>query len=418
MNNTVRNAALYSSFLCLIALSAGAEEPADLVKKGNFYGDIRYRYEFVDQNGPAPITENARASTLRSRLGFKTGTYAGFQGAIEADLVGKIGADDYNDSVNGLTQYPLVADPDTETLNQLWVSWSGLPQTTAKLGRQTINLDNQRFIGTVNWRQNDQTFDAITVENKSVENLSLFYGFVRTVNRVFGHDHPLGDYDTRTHLAHATYAFQPWMNVTGYGYWMDIDLAPASSSRTFGLRLTGEKPIDGAWSFVYEAEAARQDDHGNNTADYNANYYHISPAVKHGGLTLGLGYESLGGDGTSAFQTPLATLHAFNGWADKFLTTPANGLEDKYAKAAYKVSGIGPWIDNTVFDAVYHDFDAEDTGADYGTEWNLQLSRTFKTEKETYPFKEWSVSLKYADYDAEDLFTDTQKVWLTLGTKF
>lgn len=401
----------------IIPAAAFASDPTDFITKGNFYGDARYRYEMVDQDGPAPITDDAHASTLRLRTGFKTGTHAGFQGLVEFDLVGNIGADDYNDSINGKTRYPLIADPATEVLNQLWVSWAGLPQTTAKLGRQAINLDNQRFIGTVGWRQNDQTFDALTVENKSIEKLSLLYGYVGNVNRVFGPDHPLGDYDTNTHLAHATYAFQPWLNVTGYGYWMDFDLAPASSSRTFGLRLKGDHEFSRG-KFFYEAEAAEQEDHGNNPARYDASYYHISPGVAFGGLSLSAGFESLDGDGRNAFQTPLATLHAFNGWADKFLTTPANGLEDAYGKMSYKIPDAGTWTDNLTFDALYHDYNAANTDADYGTEWNLQIGKVFKTETETYPFKEWSVSVKYADYEADDLFTDTQKLWLTLGTKF
>ena len=45
----------------------------------------------------------------------------------------------------------------------------------------------------------------------------------------------------------------------------------------------------------------------------------------------------------AGFNTPLATLHAFNGWADRFLTTPVKGLADtnikllaKYAKLQAK----------------------------------------------------------------------------------
>ncbi len=416
MNDTICKTLLYAGPLALLS-SAAFAEPADLVKKGNFYGDLRYRYETVDQNGPAPVTDDAHASTLRIRTGFKTGTYAGFQGLVEFDLVGNIGADDYNDSINGKTMFPLIADPETETLNQLWLSWNGFPGTTVKLGRQAINLDNQRFIGTVGWRQNDQTFDSVMIENKSIENLSLLYGYIGNVNRVFGPDHPLGDYDTRTHIAHATYSVQPWLNITGYGYWMDFRLAPASSSQTFGLRLNGERKIGENRTFIYEAEIARQDDYGNNTANYDAVYYHIAPGIRLGGLTLAAGFESLEGNSVSAFQTPLATLHAFNGWADKFLVTPANGLRDSYGKISYKVSGVNPWADGTVLDVVYHDYRAENTGADYGTEWNMQAGRIFQTGN-TYPFKEWSISVKYADYDAEGLFTDTQKIWLTLGTKF
>lgn len=398
-----------------LPLAAHAGEPEDLIKQGAFYGDIRYRYERVDQDG---LPHDAVASTLRTRAGFKTGVYENFQGLFELDLVGRLGKENYNDGKNGKTTYPVIADPLTHEINQAWVSWAGLPQTTVRIGRQVVVLDNQRFIGASGWRQNDQTFDVATVENKSVEDLTLFYGFSGNVNRVFGHDHPQGDWDMRTHMARAAYAWAPWLNIAGYGYWLDIDLAPASSSRTFGVRLTGEEPVSEGLSFFYEAEAAEQHDHGNNPVDYDATYFHLSPGLKWGGLTLAAGFESLEGDGVLAFQTPLASLHAFNGWADKFLTTPANGLEDAYARISYKVSGAGPWLDDTVFDAVYHDFGAENTGADYGDEWNVQIGRTFKTEKTTYPFKEWSFSVKYADYDADDLFTDTQKVWLSIGTKF
>ncbi len=399
-------------------LPAVADDVADIVKKGAFYGDVRYRYEMVEQDGPAPVTADAHASTLRIRAGFKTGVYRDFQALIEADIVGLLGDEDYNDGKNGFTQYPVIADPATEELNQLWLSWAGLPKTTIKLGRQVINLDNQRFIGSVGFRQNDQTFDALFAENKSIDKLTLNYGFADTVNRVFGNKHPQGDWDGNVHMARAGYAHAPWLDAAGYGYWMDFDLAPASSSRTYGLRLKGDVKLADLWTFFYEAEAARQHDHGNNTLNYSESYYHLAPGLKWNNLTLQAGYESLGGDGTAAFQTPLATLHAFNGWADKFLTTPANGLEDSYARVSYKVSGVGTWADDTVLDLVYHDFDAEETSADYGDEWNAQISRTFKTEKTTYPFKEWTVSVKYADYDAKDLFTDTQKVWVTLGTKF
>jgi hypothetical protein len=413
-----RTSSLFA-LLMVCASPALANEAEDaLIKKGAFYGDIRYRYETVEQDGPAPVTEDATASTIRARLGFKTGIYRDFQALFETDIVGKLGDEDYNDGKNGFTQFPVIADPHTVELNQLWLSWAGIPDSVVKVGRQVINLDNQRFVGSVGWRQNDQTFDAASVENKSIENLALSYTYVRTVNRVFGHEHPQGDWGGNTHLAHATYAFAPWLNIAGYGYWLDFDIAPASSDKTYGLRLTGDVPVNDAWTFFYEAEGARQHDHGNNTVDYDESYYLLAPGIKGHGLTFQVGFESLGGNGTTAFQTPLATLHAFNGWADKFLTTPANGLEDAYAKASYKVSGIGKWADDTVFDAVYHDFNAENTSADYGTEWDLQASRTFKTEKTTYPFKEWSVSVKYADYNAEDLFTDTQKVWLTVGTKF
>lgn len=380
-----------------------------------FYVDARYRYEHVEQDS---FTKDADASTLRTKVGYKTNTLNGFQGLIEFEAVGHTGAnDDHNNTVNGKTTYPVIADPDGVELNQLWVSYSGLPDTTIKIGRQGINLDNQRFIGTVGWRQNDQTFDSVIVSNNSIENLNLLYSHVSNVNRIFGNEHPLGDLDTETHIARASYKAADWLTVTGYGYWLDFDRAATSSSKTYGVRLTGDAPINQDWTFFYEAEGAEQDDHGNNTASYDATYYHLAPGVKWNNWTFQAGFESLEGDGTSSFQTPLATGHKFNGWADKFLTTPGGGLEDAYGKVTYKFDGINPWLNSTKLTAVYHDFDAENGSADYGDEWNLQLTRPLKLDNIGWS-EGASVSLKYADYDADSFSTDTQKWWVVFQVRF
>lgn len=418
INSFYRMSGLLALMLACATPAFANEAEDSLIKKGAFYGDIRYRYETVNQDGPAPVTKDATASTIRARLGFKTGIYRDFQALFETDLIGRLGNENYNDGKNGKTQFPVIADPATAELNQFWLSWAGLPQTNIKAGRQVINLDNQRFIGSVGWRQNDQTFDAASIENKSIENLALSYTYARTVNRVFGHEHPQGDWDGNTHLAHAVYAFAPWLNVAGYGYWLDFDIAPASSNKTYGLRVNGDVPVNDVWTFFYEAEAARQRDNGNNPASYSESYYHVAPGIKGRSWTFQLGYEELGGDGANAFQTPLATLHAFNGWADKFLTTPATGLEDAYGKVSYKISGLNEWLDDTTLTAVYHDFSG-DSSADYGSELDLSIGRSFELPNAGQPFKAVDVLFKYADYEADDApFTDTQKAWIQVGIKF
>lgn len=388
--------------------------PEALIKDGAFFGELRYRYEHVDQDG---ISNKADASTVRTNLGFKTGQYYGFRGLIEAQIVNRFGGNDFNDTTNGKTTYPIVADPQTAEINELWLSWSAPLQTEFKIGRQKINLDNQRFVGTVDWRQNDQTFDGIMLTNTSLDKLELQYSFIRNVNRVFGDDHPLGDLDTTTHLAHASYKYADWFNAALYGYWMNFDEAPSLSNRTYGARINGKVPLNDVWSVSYEAEAAMQEDHGDNTAHYDEGYYHVSPGITGYGFTVTGGYEVLQGDGSQAFQTPLATLHKFNGWADKFLTTPANGLEDTYVGASYKVDKIAPCLNGISLSVVYHDFSGEEDG-DYGSEWDASVGKNFTLPKEQ-PFEGLNVLVKYADYDADDTpYTDTKKIWLQVGTKF
>ncbi|MCH8134783.1 MAG: hypothetical protein IIB77_02255 [Proteobacteria bacterium] len=104
-----------------------------------------------------------------------------------------------------------------------------------------------------------------------------------------------------------------------------------------------------------------------------------------------------------AFQTPLATLHAFQGWADKFLTTPAGGIEDFYVSVARKFRG-------TSYSVVYHRFDPETGGPSYGSEWDLVVKRPFA--------ERYSVDLKYANYNASSHATDTEKLWVMFIARF
>ena len=394
--------------------ATSSDDPEVLIKNGSFFGEVRYRYENVDQE---TFTHDAGAHTVRTNVGFKTGVYHDFRGLIEAQIVRNIGDEDFNSTTNGQTAFPVIADPDVSEINELWLSWSGLPQTTIKAGRQKINLDNQRFVGTVGWRQNDQTFDALQVTNSSIEDLDLMYTHIINVNRIFGDDNALGDLDSEIHIAHASYKFTDWLKVTGYGYWFDFDELQGRSSQTYGIRATGKAPINDNWTFGYEAEYATQDDHAGNPASYDEDYYHIAPSIAGYGLKVFGGYEVLEGDGTNAFQTPLATLHKFNGWADAFLNTPANGLEDAYIGATYKVNGTNTMLDGTKFTAVYHDFEGEESG-DFGDELDLAVGRSFTLPDAGQPFKKLNVLLKYADYDGDGGIASREKFWLQFGIKF
>lgn len=415
----------FTAFLALAVLlpsvvladGHGSENIDNIIEDGKFFGDLRYRYEMVDQDG---FTEDARASTIRTNIGFKTGSFKGFKGLGEVQIVENIGANDFNDTVNGNTAYPVVADPDVAEINRFWLEYQGIPDTHIKLGRQFINLDNQRFVGTVGWRQNDQTFDAVRLTNKTIDGLELDYNYVQNVNRIFGDDANLGDLSSKVHLARASYKFTDWLNATAYGYWMDFDRAAALSNKTYGARLTGKTKITDDWTFSYEAEVAAQSEHGANTTDYSETYYHIAPSIKGHGLALKAGYEELGGNGTNGFITPLATLHKFNGWADAFLNTPASGLEDFYFSAAYKVSGTSTPLDGLNFKAVYHDYDSHTGGSDLGDELNLALSKSFALSgaDEGYPFDKVNVALKYADYDGDGGVASREKIWLQVGVKF
>lgn len=411
----------FASFVGLGALPAQAE----FLPSDGFYADVRIRHEGVDQDG---IAKDANANTIRTKFGYKSGVSNGFQFLIEGEDVASIGSTKFNDTLNGKTMYPVVADPVGTEVNQAWVSYSGISDTTIKAGRMGMNLDNQRFVGTVGWRQNDQTYDAVMLSNSSIDGLTVHLAEVSQVNRIFGEDSNVpddpndGKLDTTTRVLNATYKVSDSLSVTGYGYFLDIDDFAGLSSKTYGVRVTGNTQLSDGLKLVYEAELAEQHDYKDNPTSYDATYYHIAPAIKGGNWLVGVGLESLEGEAGNAaksFKTPLATLHKFNGWADKFLATPAGGLEDLYAKAVYTVKGQGNILDNTKFVVMYHEFDAEDStsGMDsLGDELDIAISHPLNVSNIPL-LKSGSILLKYADYDADDFATDTEKLWLEVSFK-
>lgn len=389
-----------------------AEDFSNLFTQGKPILDARYRFENVDQDN---ALRDANAQTLRTRAGFQSGKWYGLSGLVEVDNVSRLGDAAYNDTRNGQTEYAVVADPDGTEVNQALLRYDH-QYGSAVLGRQRINLDNQRFIGGVAWRQNEQTYDGALAQLKPLDGLTLSYAYIDQVNTIFGPDN--GRYDSaanpanidgHSHLINAQYVFMPELTATAYSYLLDLDnlaLTPTSaegmlSSQTSGLRLNGA--IAGV---SYVLEYARQSDYDSNPQDLDSEYYLAELGYTLKGVQLKAGYEVLGGDsgpGNRAFQTPLATKHAFQGWADVFLTTPADGVEDLYFGATAPLFG-------GTLQAWYHDFSTEQGSDDYGSEIDLSYAHPIPGVKGLVGL------VKYATYDSDDeaRSVDTDKVWLQL----
>jgi Alginate export len=396
-------------FVALAAAPAAGEGLETLVKDGKAALDLRYRYESVEQDDKS---STAGANTLRLRLNLATGVVNGFSAFTEFDHVQVIGDEHHDDTRNGLTNYPVVADPEGTDLNQAWAQYAAPKGTWLRLGRQRIALDGERFIGGSGWRQNEQTFDAFRIETKAVPGAVLNYAYVDEVRRVFGPDSgtPPASLDGENHLLNAKLTSLPVGAITVYGYLLDFDDAPGLSSDTFGLRYDGTRAFSDTLNFGWALEYAWQEDAGDNAAQIDAYYSLVELRLLTSAAGFTAGREVLSGEeGTftaatnPAFQTPLATLHKWQGWADKFLTTPSAGIEDLYIGVNLKFAG---WNGQ----ATWHDFSAEANGLDYGTEIDLSVSRKFANRYE--------VLVKYANYDADGLFTDTEKFWLQLGAAF
>lgn len=357
--------------------------------------DLRYRYENVDQDG---IDDKANASTLRSRIGVQTGEVAGFSATADFEDVRAVGDDDYNSTLNGNSDFPVVADPEGTELNQAYLQYKQ-GDTTAKFGRQRVILDNARFVGNVGWRQNEQTYDGLTVANQSIENVTVVYGYVTDVRGI-----TFGATNVTAHLLNASVDKLGPGKLSAYGYLIEMDDTEAELN-TYGLRYAG-KAEAGDLAILFTAEFATQEaDDGTAAENPEADYTLLEAGVQlKNGLTVKVGQEVLGSDdGAYAFDTPLATKHAFNGWADKFLSTDPAGLEDTYVNISGKVAGVK-------LAAIFHDFAANEGNAEYGSEVDLLAVKKFT--------EHYSAGVKAADYQADDFGTDTKKVWLWGQAKF
>jgi hypothetical protein len=364
--------------------------------------DTRLRYESVEQDG---LTQDAEAMTVRARLGFETGKVAGTALLAEGEFVRPI-VEDYNSTTNGNSAFPVVADPRSSEVNRLQLTNSSLPLTTVTLGRQRIVLDDHRFVGNVGWRQNEQTFDAIRVVNTSVPRLTLDVTYLDQVNRVFGPDSPQGRYHGDSVLVNAAYAMAPG-KLTAFAYRVAIEPIAAvpgavrDASQTYGLRFAGARAVDQV-KLSYIASYATQAEAAHNPLSFDLDYYLGELNASYGAWSLGAGIEVLEGDGAKGFTTPLATLHRFQGWADKFLTTPVDGIDDRYLTAGIARQRWAEF-DALSFVASYHRYIAEHGATRYGSEADLQAQAKWRR---------LTGILKYASYRADHLLTDTTKWWL------
>lgn len=409
----ISSALLFSQNVFAAPLSQLADNTMNAVKAGKPYLKFRYRYEFNDDDA---ARKNAHASTLRSVAGYETGDlYEGIKGVIEFENIKTIATNEmFNNGSNGKTRYPLVTDPEVTELNQLYLTYEDPYLFSAKAGRQVFGLDNERFIGESAWRQNQQTFDALKFNTKRFAGFDATYAYIANVNRYPGNDLPDGDWKSDSHILNIGYDKLPIGKLAAYGYFLDLGNSITNSSQTLGASLDGDYPVSQTLSALYRFEYATQQDYGDNTNDYEAGYYQAMGGIKLGATTLQANYEVLESEGTlgKAFNTPLGTKHRFQGWADKFLITPAHGVEDLNFTTSYKLSNSSGLLKDVNLLARYHQFTAQNTGTDYGTEIDLLIEKQFS--------EKYYAQIKGADFDAEpgSGLTDTKKLAVTFGASF
>jgi hypothetical protein len=378
---------------------ARPEDVAAALSGGTILFNARLRYESGDQSN----LKDSNAITLGTRFGFETARIDGIQGLIEGGNTTVLSpGNDYNAGGINPGGAGRVAFPDEPVtyLNQAWLSYDRF-DTLLKVGRQRLNLDNTRFVGDVSWWQKMQTYDSVTAAVALLPKLDFFYGYVWHVDRIYGNEAPQPDWRSKSHLLNLSDSAWKYGTVTIYAYLLDFTNSPANSSNTYGGSFVGAVPVAGNLKLTYRAEAASQSGADTNPVSYTAHYFHYSMGGSLERFELSADYEILGSDaGRKGFSTPLATLHAFDGWVNEFLSIPADGLHDFF------IAGTVPLPKATPLKVVYHKFESDFGGQDYGHEWDAMITHKIGAH--------WTLLAEAGRYHRGSAsgYFDTNKYWL------
>lgn len=312
-----------------------AESIMDAVQNGETGLFFRLRHENAKQSG----LRTGKATTLRAQLGYTTANYHFLQGGVELIDVTSFFGQKYNPGTGTLAKpsYTLIQDPKGTGLSKAYLKYSGIEETDIVLGRQYIQLDDERFVGIDNFRQYPQSFDAISVTTSAIENLTVFYAYVYRISTILGNGR-CGDarVGQRTHLLHAAWDRFQYGTMTGYLYFIKDLNTSTNSNFTYGTRVVADDMMHDVYGLDYLFELARQEDYANNPVGFSAWYLHVMVGKNFDNVVNGyFGYEKLSGDSNrlnQQFRTPLASNHEFLGMADTFIAIPARGIQDFYLK--------------------------------------------------------------------------------------
>lgn len=402
----------------LLALAAAAERasadpalnPIDAALLGGHFSiEARTRAEQVEMTGK----KEASALTTRFMLGFETAPVYGLSAMLQlidvADFAGE-----YNSGLNGKTAYASIPDPNAFNVNQAKLIYAAPFATNFAVGRQIIILDNQRFVGNVDFRQNMQTFDSVTAVSTPLPGVKLTGSYIWGIKDILNQE-----IRSDTLLLEAAVAPLPQLQGEAFAYLYGNDSAyavpgaaacflpgvQACNSQTYGARLHGVVPLPDDFALSYQGTLAHQSAYDGGSGLIDATYAQGSGKLAWRNFFAGFEYELMGSNanGTYGFQTPLATKHLFNGWAEVFLTTPAKGLQSFDYSA-----GVTFW-DSTLL-AKYYQFNSDLGNIDYGHEWDFSLTHQFTPN--------WLGGIEFADYRAVGFSVNTKAGWMYLTYRY
>jgi hypothetical protein len=271
------------------------------------------------------------------------------------------------------------------------------------VGRQELALNDGRFLSYSNWRQVHGSFDAARIDTELPWNFSFTYAYINRFYREDGYNASDGEQPMHSDMVNLKWSKPGQINASLYGLLLNFrgPAQFATSTQTYGLRLTGPYQFHSDWSLLYVAEFAKQLNYGTNPNKVDENYYlgELGPGWRD--FSLKAGYAFLGGrSATDLLTTPLAPPH--NGWTDLFVNNPStpagHGLQALYATT----SGPIRYLDGTVATLIYYNYHSDFPHIHYGSELDSSLS--YKIRKLG---NRWEIGWRFGYYWADHLFTNS-----------
>lgn len=305
---------------------------------------IRPRFEY--RNGYKQLLQEGQKGTSqisqRSRLNFNY---------KQDDLILKLTFQ--NTRTWGDVAPATVADKNGVAVFEAWAQYNFTEKWSARMGRQVLSYDNQRILGEMDWAQQGQSHDALTVSfHDETQKLDFGGAYNSTAENVVQTPYTVANYKA---MQYAWYhnQFSEKLGAsflvlnTGYEFTRNPN-TPESKilvdyMQTFGPYLTYKKDkIDTSfWLYGQTGKSTDQQVSAWNAAA-NINYS-ITNSFK-----AGLGYEFLSGkdsnDGSTvikSFNPIFGTNHGFNGYMDYFYVgnhLKNVGLQDIFIKLNYNVN--------------------------------------------------------------------------------
>ena len=368
--------------------------------------ETRIRYVNIDE-GAKP--RNVDVITARAIVGAEVAITPQLKATFEIIHSDYLPPQRFNaDPAATTSSYPLLPDPRYTGLNEANVTWTPSLDWSAKLGRQSVKVGNERLISDDNFRHVPLLFDGLLVRGSPFEGSQFSVGQFNRLRTRLGETEPM-------QLTVMELAMNPLRDMSVAAYAMrHRPFARQSDVFRFGVADLSSwvvgAVVDGSYRFgnmrtYYTLEAAQQ----RSTRDESAlsvRYLRAGLGVGWKGWIVRADHEIKGSNGGRyGMQTPLTNQYAFNGNALVFFDTPATGLRDTWATLRWEQ---GPWSAL----GEYHTFRADFGNQRYGQEFDANV--TYTINPRAYVRAQWA---RYRPAEG-GLRTEIDKLWLTVGYEF